>query len=204
VQAAPKGNRRIESSIPLAAPPAERGVVSWFASVRKSGLKRSAVSQSVEACQLLAVMRRIQRRKYAELADVIKRVVADSTLPEVLQALPVIEACDAFLAALAADVLDDVISNGFLAAIDQLMQSGTAISQHPEVLQAAQAARALNDFSDLDELYALRDALAGELDRIYTCAEENGFFPDMCLVSRLEPRDTGCMTCKDYVSSAAH
>jgi hypothetical protein len=126
-------------------------------------------------------MRRIQRRKYAELADIIKRVVADSTVPEMLQALPVIEACDAFLLALDIDVLDEEISNGFLAAIDHLMQSGTAISQHPEVLQAAQAARALNDFTAMDELHALRDALAGELNTIYRCHEENGFFPDICL-----------------------
>jgi hypothetical protein len=103
------------------------------ASVCKSGLNRSAVSQRVEACQLLAVMRRIQRRKYAELADIIKSVVADSTVPEMLQALPVIEACDAFLAALAADILDEAISNGFLAAIDQLMQSGTKCAHAPLV-----------------------------------------------------------------------
>ena len=152
----------------------------------------------------MAVMRRIQRRKYAELADIVQRVVADSTLPEVLQAIPVLAACDAFLVALDADVVDDEISDGFRAAIDQLMQSGTAVSQHPEVQQAAQAARALDGLTDMDELLALRDALAGELNTINRCHEENGFFPDMCLVSRLEPRDTGCMTCKDYMSPVAH
>jgi hypothetical protein len=116
-----------------------------------------------------------QRGKYAELADTIKGAAKQLTKSELLEVYYAIEACDVFLHALEVDKLAPETAAGFQEAIDQLMHSGTAITQNDDVIEAFADACAVTESSDMDWLCALRDMLAAKLTEIGV-SERTAFF----------------------------
>lgn len=122
------------------------------------------------------------RGKCVDLANAIKSVVVLHSEPEPLKVYPAIKAGDALKRALETGTLAEQVADAFLTAIDAVMDSGTATSQHPDVIHARQEANAAKACSDMERMQALRNLLTAKLEAIELSVVEEGFFPDLLLV----------------------